>query len=96
MSALLSNEINNTDKISVFVEECKSMGIKVLPPDVNKSQLKFSPEYSEEDNIDSIRYGLAAIKNVGSAAMNLAVTERNQSGDYSSHWRGRMRVMQHM
>ena len=84
MSALLSNEINNTDKISVFVEECKSMGIKVLPPDVNKSQLKFSPEYSEEDNIDSIRYGLAAIKNVGSAAMNLAVTERNQSGDYSS------------
>ena len=60
------------------------MGIKVLPPDVNKSQLKFSPEYSEEDNIDSIRYGLAAIKNVGSAAMNLAVTERNQSGDYSS------------
>ena len=84
MSALLSNEINNTDKISVFVEECKSMGIKVLPPDVNKSQLKFSPEYSEEDNIDSIRYGLAAIKNVGSAAMNLAVIERNQSGDYSS------------
>ena len=84
MSALLSNEINNTDKISVFVEECKSMGIKVLPPDVNRSQLKFSPEYSEEDNIDSIRYGLAAIKNVGSAAMNLAVTERNQSGDYSS------------
>ena len=84
MSALLSNEINNTDKISVFVEECKSMGIKVLPPDVNKSQLKFSPEYSEEDNIYSIRYGLAAIKNVGSAAMNLAVTERNQSGDYSS------------
>ena len=84
MSALLSNEINNTDKISVFVEECKSMGIKVLPPDVNRSQLKFSPEYSEEDNIYSIRYGLAAIKNVGSAAMNLAVTERNQSGDYSS------------
>ena len=84
MSALLSNEINNTDKISVFVEECKSMGIKVLPPDVNKSQLKFSPEYSEEDNIASIRYGLAAIKNVGSAAMNLAVNERNQSGDYSS------------
>ena len=84
MSALLSNEINNTDKISVFVEECKSMGIKVLPPDVNKSYLKFSPEDSGDGRLSSIRYGLAAIKNVGSAAMNLAVNERAESGDYLS------------
>jgi DNA polymerase-3 subunit alpha len=40
----LSNEINNTDKVSVFVGECKRMGISILPPDVNRSGLKFTPE----------------------------------------------------
>src|SRR5437899_2239252 len=44
MAGLLSNEINNTDKISVFVGECKRMGISILPPDINKSGLKFVPE----------------------------------------------------
>jgi DNA polymerase-3 subunit alpha len=44
MAGLLSNEINNTNKISVFVGECKRMGISILPPDVNKSGLKFTPE----------------------------------------------------
>src|SRR5881296_3592603 len=44
MSGLLSNEINNTEKISVFVGECKRMGIAILPPDVNRSGLKFTPE----------------------------------------------------
>ena len=44
MAGLLSNEINNTEKISVFVGECKRMGISILPPDINKSGLKFTPE----------------------------------------------------
>ena len=44
MAGLLSNEINNTEKISVFVGECKRMGITILPPDVNRSGLKFMPE----------------------------------------------------
>jgi DNA polymerase III subunit alpha len=44
MAGLLSNEINNTEKISVFVGECKRMGIAILPPDINKSGLKFTPE----------------------------------------------------
>jgi DNA polymerase III subunit alpha len=44
MAGLLSNEINNTEKISVFVAECKRMGIAILPPDINKSSLKFTPE----------------------------------------------------
>ena len=47
MAGLLSNEINNTDKISTFVGECKRMGIPILPPDVNRSGLKFTPEISE-------------------------------------------------
>ena len=47
MAGLLSNEISNTEKISVFVGECKRMGIAILPPDVNKSGLKFTPEMWE-------------------------------------------------
>ncbi|MGZ4986097.1 MAG: helix-hairpin-helix domain-containing protein, partial [Chthoniobacterales bacterium] len=76
---LLSNEINNTDKISVFVGECKRMGIPILPPDVNHSALKFTPE-----NSNSIRYGLAAIKNVGESAMEAAIRERERGGEFAS------------
>ena len=82
MSGLLSNEINNTEKISVFVGECKRMGISILPPDINKSALKFTPE--EHDGTMAIRYGLAAIKNVGEAAMQMSIEERDRAGDYIS------------
>ncbi len=82
MAGLLSNEINNTDKISVFVGECKRMGVAILPPDVNRSRLKFAPE--EHDGAMAIRYGLAAIKNVGEAAMEAAIHEREERGDFSS------------
>ncbi len=79
MSGLLSNEINNTDKISVFVGECKRMRIPILPPDVNHSALKFTPE-----NSTSIRYGLAAIKNVGESAMVAAIRARENGGEFKS------------
>src|SRR5207302_1972644 len=82
MAGLLSNEINNTDKISVFVGECKRMGISILPPDINKSGLKFTPE--SQDGKMAIRYGLAAIKNVGEAAMEMAIQERERAGEYTS------------
>src|SRR5213595_1868853 len=82
MAGLLSNEINNTDKISVFVGECKRMGISILPPDINKSGLKFTPE--SHDGKMAIRYGLAAIKNVGEAAMQMSIEERQRTGDYTS------------
>jgi DNA polymerase III subunit alpha len=107
MAGLLSNEINNTDKISVFVGECKRMGIGILPPDINKSALKFVPEEAvavaeatepaDGASFDSaqdrrraprqenaIRYGLAAIKNVGEAAMQMSIQERERGGDYMS------------
>jgi DNA polymerase-3 subunit alpha len=93
MAGLLSNEINNTEKISVFVGECKRMGISILPPDINKSGLKFTPETSEgpqpaesrgAPTLNAIRYGLAAIKNVGEAAMALAIRERDQRGEFNS------------
>src|SRR4051812_24378242 len=89
MAGLLSNEINNTDKISVFVGEFKRMGIPILPPDVNRSSLKFTPEaVAEADGDkppqDAVRYGLAAIKNVGAAAMEAAIREREGSGPFAS------------
>src|SRR5438132_1396758 len=82
MAGLLSNEINNTDKISVFVGECKRMGISISPPDINKSGLKFTPE--SQDGKMAIRYGLAAIKNVGEAAMEMSIQERERAGEYTS------------
>jgi len=82
MAGLLSNEINNTDKISVFVGECQRMGISIQPPDINKSGLKFTPEM--HDGKMAIRYGLAAIKNVGEAAMQMSIDERERAGDYTS------------
>ena len=93
MAGLLSNEINNTDKISTFVGECKRMGIPILPPDVNRSSLKFTPEKTEPDGghrpplqgeANAIRYGLAAIKNVGEGAMELAIKEREANGEFAS------------
>ena len=82
MAGLLSNEVNNTDKISVFVGECQRMGIEILPPDVNRSTLKFAPE--NLDNRRGIRYGLAAIKNIGESAMQAAVAERDKNGPFKS------------
>jgi DNA polymerase-3 subunit alpha len=96
MAGLLSNEINNTEKISVFVGECKRMGIAILPPDINKSGLKFMPEMWEgpqrpdsrgteaASTLPAIRYGLAAIKHVGEAAMEAVIREREQRGDFIS------------
>jgi DNA polymerase-3 subunit alpha len=82
MAGLLGNEINNTDKIAVFVGECARMGITILPPDVNRSALTFLPE--ELPGGRAIRFGLAAIKNVGEAAMTAAIAEREAHGPYKS------------
>lgn len=82
MAALLSNEINNTDKIGVFVAECHRMGIEILPPDLNCSQLRFAPE--DANGCKAIRYGLAAIKNVGEAAMAKAIASREEEGAFES------------
>jgi len=83
MSALLSNEIHNTDKIGVFVSECHRMGIEILPPDLNASQLRFSPEITLNGS-HGIRYGLAAIKNCGENAMAAAIRERDANGKFKS------------
>ena len=82
MAGLLSNEVNNTDKIGVLVGECHRMQIDIFPPDVTRSQLKFVPEKQAEKF--GIRYGLAAIKNIGAGAMGLAIAEREKNGPFTS------------
>lgn len=83
MAAVLSNEVNNTEKISTFVAECQRMGIEILAPDVNRSMLKFAPEGREEGR-RAIRFGLAAVKNVGEGAMETVIREREANGEFKS------------
>jgi len=78
MAALLSNELANTDKISLFVAEARNMGIRIIPPSVNLSQAKFSVGPQE------IIYGLAAIKNVGEAVVDSIIRARNEGGPFQS------------
>jgi len=70
MAALISSDMGNTEKIYCYIQECKEIGIKVLPPDVNESDVTFSV------NGNSIRFGLAAIKNVGETAARAIVEAR--------------------
>ncbi|MBI5182146.1 MAG: DNA polymerase III subunit alpha, partial [Nitrospirae bacterium] len=78
MASLLTSEIGNTDKIVRYISECKSMGIKILPPDVNESSKQFT--IVEE----GIRFGLAAVKNVGEAAIEAIISARESSGRFAS------------
>ncbi len=79
MSALLSSEQENTTKITKYIDECERMGILVLPPDINLSDVSFTP--SDEQ----IRFGLGAVKNVGNAAINSILKER-QNGLYKDFY----------
>jgi DNA polymerase-3 subunit alpha len=76
MSALLSSEMGNMDKIPVFVVECRAMGLEILPPHINESEVRFSPTKG------AVRYGLATIKNAGEAACREIVAERKRNGPY--------------
>ena len=78
MSTLLNTEIEDTDKISMYMNECLSMNIPVKPPDVQKSSAKFSIEET------GIRYGLSAIKNVGILTAEAIVIERVKNGEFKS------------
>jgi DNA polymerase-3 subunit alpha len=83
MCGLMSADADSTDKIALYIAECKRMGIRVLPPDVNESGLKFRPVRDAAGG-SGIRFGLAAIKNVGSGAMEMAVAEREKNGVFTS------------
>jgi DNA polymerase-3 subunit alpha len=76
MAALLSSESGNTDKIVVYIEECKHMGIDILAPSVVDSNSDFTPR--TVDGKEQILFGLGAIKGVGSAAIDVIINSRNE------------------
>lgn len=80
MCALLTAESKDTEKVAQGVNECRRMGIKVLAPDINKSAVGFTIVEDEDSlNGKAIRFGLDAIKNVGKAAIEAILEERNES-----------------
>lgn len=87
MSAVLTADSGDTDKIAEAIGECKRMGIPVLPPDINESFEPFSvivKEDSVEDDKDKIRFGLVTIKNFGEHIAHVIVEERKANGKFTS------------
>jgi len=78
MASVLTHSGGQIDKITFFMEECRRMGIQVLGPDVNESQLQFSVNKKGE-----VRFGLGAVKGVGEAAVDAIVKERDEHGPYT-------------
>jgi DNA polymerase-3 subunit alpha len=83
INAFLTIHVGQTEKTANAVAECRRLNITVLPPDINCSQVYFSIE-KDENGQPAIRFGLAAIKNVGTGAIESVIAERNQSGPYKS------------
>jgi DNA polymerase-3 subunit alpha len=83
MSALLTSVKDNKDKTAVYLAECRSMGIDVLVPDVNRSVAEFAPDRSGEDGLRAIVFGLAAVRNVGESLVERIVAERDARGPFA-------------
>ncbi|NOR45335.1 MAG: DNA polymerase III subunit alpha [Candidatus Delongbacteria bacterium] len=77
MSAMLNNVKNNSDKVLKYIDECENMGIEIVRPDVNYSDMDFAPT---EDG--KIAFGLLAIKNVGEKAIESIINTRKKGGEY--------------
>jgi DNA polymerase-3 subunit alpha len=80
MAAVLTTETGNTEKVVFNIAECRRVGIEVLPPDVNASDLDFSVEVTE-DGKEAVRFGLRAIKNVGEGAARSVIEARQSQPD---------------
>ena len=78
MAALITSEVNDTDKVLNYLNACREMGLEVKPPDINTSLSPFNAQ------ADHIRFGLAGIKNVGQGAIQEIVREREKNGPYAS------------
>ncbi|MCW5752685.1 MAG: DNA polymerase III subunit alpha [Alphaproteobacteria bacterium] len=82
LAASMSLDLSNTDKLNVFRQECARLGIALRQPDINRSEVEFSVE--DDGGKGAIRYALAAVKNVGAAAMAGLVRERETGGRFAS------------
>ncbi len=84
MTALLNTHSGDLDKIASAVNECRRLGIAVMLPDVNRSDVSFTIESDVKAGSQAIRFGLAAIKNVGTGAVIPLINERKKGGKYKS------------
>ena len=78
MAAVLSSDMDNTDKVDEFIRECRDLGLEILPPDINSSLHSFR---ALDDK--TIRYGLGALKGVGHAAIDIIEKDREAGGSFS-------------
>lgn len=78
MAALLTSETGNTAKVVKYINECRAMGIRILPPDVNHSEWSFTPDG------EAIRFGLGAVKNLGQSAVDAIGRAREEVGRFTS------------
>jgi DNA polymerase-3 subunit alpha len=88
MTALLSASAGQTEKVALYVADARSMGVPVLPPQINSSGWDFEIEDTPVDQASntmkpSIRFGFGAVKNVGQSAVELAINERKQNGPFA-------------
>lgn len=77
-AAILTSEVNDTDKMIQYITECRESGVEILPPDINKSQKSFTVVGNK------IRFGLSGIKNVGDSAIDIILGVREELGEFSS------------
>jgi DNA polymerase-3 subunit alpha len=77
MAAVMSADMDNTDKIVTLVDECENMGLTILPPDVNKGEYKFSVDEDQR-----VVYGIGAIKGVGEAPIESIISARTSEGPF--------------
>lgn len=91
IAALLTADQQNTDRIAVEIEECRNMGIKIMPPDINESFNSFTVVTSgtkenrivdKSEEVNTIRFGLRAIKNMGEHIVDVIIAERKANGPY--------------
>ncbi|OGY59545.1 MAG: hypothetical protein A3B23_01135 [Candidatus Colwellbacteria bacterium RIFCSPLOWO2_01_FULL_48_10] len=87
MAAVLNNASDDIERIALVVNECKRMGVEVLPPDINKSSSAFVPEVdadsaTKKGKVGGIRFGISAIKNIGENITRMIVEERLRGGPY--------------
>jgi DNA polymerase-3 subunit alpha len=78
MAAILTSEMNSTEDVVKYIAECRNQGIEVLPPDINQSDMNFTAVN------DKIRFGLAAVKNVGQGAIDSVLRVREENGAFKS------------
>ena len=86
MAALLTYEMDSTDKVVEYIGECAQMGIEVMAPDINESGVDFTPLYKDDDKEQKgvIRFGLAAVKGVGGKAVEHIIEARRKIGRFKS------------